>query len=137
GSNQFTSYTIIEFPNNDVSAFGFDMMALTGGGNVEVRIFGTGGLIETLSVNATSQTFFGYISSEIITSVELEDLTLANVELIGMLAFGLCEGGTTPGDCDEENYTSVYENGYTASTDTQQRIATDLTVPDGFDFTLN
>src|SRR5690606_27607618 len=55
GSNQFASYTIIEFPNNDVSAFGFDLIALLGGGNVKIRIFGTGGLIETLSVNASSQ----------------------------------------------------------------------------------
>src|SRR5690606_21595883 len=68
GSNQFASYTIIEFPDNDVNAFGFDMMALVGGGNVEVRIFGESGLIETFSVNATSQIFVGYISSEIITS---------------------------------------------------------------------
>src|SRR5690606_5796937 len=42
------------------------------------------------------------------------------------------EGGGNPGgECDEENFTSIYENAYTSSTDQGQRIATDITVPVG------
>src|SRR5690606_36998328 len=32
GSNQFASFTIIEFPDGNVDSFGFDLIALVGGG---------------------------------------------------------------------------------------------------------
>jgi len=138
GSNTFTDYTIINFPNNDVNSFGFDLIALTGGGNVEVRIFGDSGLIETLSVNATSQTFFGYIASEIVTSVELEDLTLGNVELIGMLAFGQCEGGGNPGDCVESvAQVGATEDGLNCAINAAFGASNDITVPADNSFVLN
>src|SRR5690606_27895551 len=81
-------------------SFGFDVQAFLGGGNIDIRIYGaTSGLLDTYTINATSQVFFGYIASEILDRVELEDLTGLNVELIGNLAFGLCEGGGG-GDCE-------------------------------------
>jgi len=99
GSNQFTSFTIIEFPDGNVDSFGFDVQAFLGGGNIDIRIYGaTSGLLNTYTINATSQVFFGYIASEILDRVELEDLTGTTVELIGKLTFGLCGG--VGGDCE-------------------------------------
>ncbi|MCH7785400.1 MAG: proprotein convertase P-domain-containing protein, partial [Bacteroidetes bacterium] len=97
GSNTFTDYTIVNFPNNDVNAFGFDLITIFGVGPVDVRIFGVGGLIDTQIATATNpESFWGYIASEIIVGIEIEDLTGANVEVIGMLAFGDCGGGSGP-----------------------------------------
>nr|MCH9661290.1 T9SS type A sorting domain-containing protein [Bacteroidota bacterium] len=113
GTNQFTSYTIINFPDNDMNAFGFDLHSLVSGSPVDLRIFGASGLIETVTVDVTSQgpVFFGYIAEEIITSVEMEDLSGANVELIAQFAFGNCStgpvltedecGGAIPVACDD------------------------------------
>src|SRR5690606_16255521 len=67
GSNSFVDYTIINFPNNDVNSFGFDLITILGTGPVEVRIFGTGGLIDTQVATGTNpETFWGYIASETI-----------------------------------------------------------------------
>ncbi|MEZ4779611.1 MAG: T9SS type A sorting domain-containing protein [Flavobacteriaceae bacterium] len=96
GSNTFVDYTILNFPNNDVNSFGFDLITLLGTGPVEVRIFGVGGQIDTQVVNATNpESFWGYIAGETVVSVEIEDLSGANVELVGMIAFGECAGGGT------------------------------------------
>ncbi|MDC8000339.1 T9SS type A sorting domain-containing protein [Aequorivita todarodis] len=139
GSNTFVDYTIINFPNNDVNSFGFDLITLLGTGPVEIRIFGTGGLIDTQTVTSTiPESFWGYIASETIVSVELEDLTGANIEGIGMLAFGECSGGGGGGSaCSQDNPENGFENGYTTSSDQAQRIAFDVTVPADIDFTLN
>ncbi len=94
GANLFASYTIINFPGNDMNAVGFDLYSLVSGSPVDARIFGTGGtLIETITLDVTSQgpVFFGYVSDQVITSVELEDLGGTNAELIGLLAFGSCD----------------------------------------------
>jgi predicted aconitase with swiveling domain len=138
GSNTFVDYTIINFTNNDVNAFGFDMITLLGTGPVEVRIFGAGGLIDTQVINSTNpESFWGYIASETVVSVELEDLTGANIEGIGMLAFGNCSGGGGGGSaCSQDNPENGFENGYTTSADQGQRIAFDATVPADTDFTL-
>jgi subtilisin-like proprotein convertase family protein len=103
GSNTFVDFTILNFPNNDVNSFGFDLYSLLGGSNVEVRIFGAGGLIDTQNVDVTSTgpVFFGYIAGETVVSVELEDLTGADVELIGLLEFGECISG---GACTSVTY---------------------------------
>ena len=95
GSNTFTDFTIINFPNNDVTSFGFDLYSLLTGSFVEIRIFGLGGLIDTINVDVTSTgpSFFGYIAPEIVTRVELEDLSGGDVEVIGNLSFGDCSGG--------------------------------------------
>ncbi len=113
GSNAFLDYTIINFPNNDVNSFGFDLVTLLGTGPVEVRIFGVGGLIDTQSVNGTNpESFWGYIASETIVSVELEDLSGANVELIGNIAFGECAGGGGGGGgCGDFTYENVSPTG--------------------------
>ncbi len=101
GTNTFTDVTIINFPNNDVNAFGFDLYSLLNGSNMDIRIYGMGGLIDTqvVDVTSTGPVFFGYIANETIVSVELEDLSGTDVEVLGMLAFGGCSsgGGTT---CD-------------------------------------
>src|SRR5690606_35051772 len=89
-------------------------------------------------VNATSQTFFGYIASEILDRVELEDPTLANVELIGMLAFGQCEGGGGGGNCDETNARlGAITDGLNCSINTSFRAANDITVPADNNFELS
>src|SRR5690606_7705418 len=140
GSNQFASFTIIEFPAGNVDSFGFDLIALVGGGNVEIRIYGaTSGLLDTFTVNATSKNFFGYIASEILDRVELEDPTFANVELIGMLAFGQCEGGGSGGgDCDETNARQgAITDGLNCSINTSFRAANDITVPADNNFELS
>ncbi len=92
GANTFVNYTIVNFPSNNVNSFGFDIYALTAGGDVSIRINGTGGLIATYSVSSPggNVVFFGAQADEIITSVELEDLTGVNAELIGNAAFGIC-----------------------------------------------
>jgi hypothetical protein len=96
GTNFFTDYTIINFPNNDVNSFGFDLYSLLGGSNVEVRIFGAGGLLDTQMVDVTSTgpVFFGYIADETIVSVELEDPNGLDVEIITQTLFGECGGGS-------------------------------------------
>ncbi len=102
GSNTFTDYTIINFPNGDVNSIGFEVITLLSAGNVDIRIFGTGGLIETQTVaTPIPESFWGYISDETIVSIEIEDMTGANVELVGNFAFGECSGGE-PGGCDVE-----------------------------------
>ncbi|MDN3725448.1 T9SS type A sorting domain-containing protein [Aequorivita sp. SDUM287046] len=138
GSNAFVDYTIINFPNNDVNSFGFDLITLLGTGPVEVRIFGAGGLIDTQIATGTNpESFWGYIASETIVSVELEDLSGANIEGIGMVAFGNCSGGGGGTACSQDNPENAFENGYTTSSNQSQRIAFDITVPADTDFTLD
>ncbi len=100
GANQFTSFTIVEFPNGDVNSFGLDINALFAAASVDVRIFGTGGLIETVTVDTSipGPVFFGYIADEIIVSAEIEDLTGGAAELVSQISFGECSGGD-PVDC--------------------------------------
>lgn len=93
GSNTFLDFTIINFTGPDpVTSFGFDLYSLLGGSNIDVRVFGTSGLLETVVVDVTSTgpVFVGIISTEEIVSVELEDLTLADVEVISQFLFGSC-----------------------------------------------
>ncbi len=138
GSNTFTDYTIINFPNNDVNSFGFDLITLLGTGPVEIRIFGAGGLIDTqIAAGTNPESFWGYIASETIVSVELEDLSGANIEGIGMLAFGNCSGGGGGAACSQDIPENAFENGYTTSSNQAQRIAFDVTVPADTDFTLD
>lgn len=107
GSNALEDFTIINFTGADpVTSFGFDLYALLGGTNaVDVRIIGTAGLIATSTVNVTTSgpLFFGVISGEEVVSVELENLSLDDIEVIGQLLFGTCEdlgGGPVNDDCE-------------------------------------
>ncbi|MBK5214111.1 MAG: choice-of-anchor J domain-containing protein, partial [Flavobacteriaceae bacterium] len=141
GSNTFVDYTIINFPNNDVNSFGFDLITLLGTGPVQVRIFGTGGLIDTQTVTSTNpESFWGYIATETIVRVELEDLTGVNIEGIGMLAFGQCSGGGGGGSaCSQANPGNAFENAFFSSTGPTapaQVISADITVPAGTDFSF-
>ncbi len=100
GSNTFVDYTIINFPNDDVTSAGFDMYSLLAGANIEVRLFGNGGLIDTFNVDVTSTgpVFFGFIAAETVVSVELEDLAQVDAELIAQIEYGTCVDNCTTYD---------------------------------------
>lgn len=116
GPNFFSDVLEIQFPNNDVNSFGVDvLMPLAGiATDIEVRIFGTGGQIDTQIVTATGNTtpvFFGYIASETITRVEMED-PLGGGELIANASFGECAGGGGGGGgCGDITYENVAPTG--------------------------
>jgi hypothetical protein len=91
GAGAFAEYTIINF-SPDVYAVAMDIWENIDPTTV-VRIFGTGGtLIDTFNLNTpiNSQTFFGVVSDEPITAIELEGLN-GSGELFGNFLFG--------GDC--------------------------------------
>ncbi len=99
GPNTFVDFLVMEFPDGDVNSFGIDVSLplVAAATDVDIRIFGTGGLIETVTVNIPvggDGQFFGYIADEIVTMVEIEDSGSAGEgELIAMAAYGLCQGG--------------------------------------------
>ena len=90
GSDIFVDYTVIEFPNNDVNSFGADLYTVFNAANVDIRIYLTGGLIETYSVAVGNPTFFGFIAEEIVVKIEIEDLSMSNAEFVAQVEFGLC-----------------------------------------------
>ncbi|HPF11929.1 MAG TPA: T9SS type A sorting domain-containing protein [Flavobacteriaceae bacterium] len=123
GPNTFVDVLEINFPDGDIDAFGVDIgLPLAGSTNVDVRIYGTGGLITTETVTVpggATSAFFGYISAEPILTVEIEDSAGAGEgELIGMAAFGTCDGGGGGGGCGDFSYanTSPTGNGVPAQT---------------------
>jgi hypothetical protein len=93
GSITFLDFTIINFTTPDpVTSVGFDVYSLTGGSNVDIRVIGAGGLIDTVTadVTTTGPTFVGILAAEPIVSIELEDLSGANVELVAQVLYGSC-----------------------------------------------
>lgn len=93
GSNTFADATIINFTDsNDVTSFSFDLYALTTGSIVTMTIIDSDGGMESIDIDVTSTgpVFVGGISDTPITSIELEDLTGTNAELIANLRFGQC-----------------------------------------------
>ena len=88
GSNFFADFTTIDFTNNDVGSFGFDLYTFFNPTTVEIRIYGTSGLINSYSVTTSNPSFFGAIADEIITRVEVEDLAGIEAEHIALLEFG-------------------------------------------------
>ena len=92
GSNTFTDFSVVNLPSGTATSLFVELYSLVGGSNVDVRIFGTGGLIDTFSVNVTSTgpVTFGFIAAEPVVSVEFEDLSGANAELMGQIEFGDC-----------------------------------------------
>ena len=99
GSITFADFTIINFSTPDpVTSFGFDLFSLATGSNVDIRVIGASGSIGTFTVDVTSTgpTFVGVIADEPVLSVELEDLTGVNVELLGDLIFGACVPDAEP-----------------------------------------
>ncbi len=94
GSNTFLDFTIINFSTPDpVTSVGFDLYSVTGGSNVDVRVIGETGLIDTVTadVTTTGPTFVGLIAAEPIVSLEIEDLTGANAEIVAQVLFGSCD----------------------------------------------
>ncbi len=93
GSITFLDFTIINFTTVDpVTSVGFDLYSLTGGSNVDVRVIGESGLIDTVTadVTTTGPTFVGLLAAEPIVSLEIEDLTGVNVELVAQVVYGNC-----------------------------------------------
>ncbi|SDS28393.1 Por secretion system C-terminal sorting domain-containing protein [Formosa sp. Hel1_31_208] len=88
GATTFAEYTIINF-SPDVYSVAMDIWENNDPTTV-VRVFGVAGvLIDTFNVNTpvNSQTFFGVISDEPITAIELEGLN-GSGELFGNFLFG-------------------------------------------------
>ena len=93
GSNTFADFTIVTFTGVDpVTSTGFDLYSLVGGSSVDIRVIGEGGLIDTVTVDVstTGPVFVGILAAETIVSLEIEDLTQANVELIAQFLYGSC-----------------------------------------------
>ncbi|WP_299216887.1 T9SS type A sorting domain-containing protein [uncultured Dokdonia sp.] len=93
GSNTFADFTIVTFTGVDpVTSTGFDLYSLVGGSSVDIRVIGAGGLIDTVTADVTSTgpVFVGILAAEPIVSLEIEDLTGANVELIAQFLYGSC-----------------------------------------------
>ncbi|MEP0263305.1 T9SS type A sorting domain-containing protein [Dokdonia sp.] len=93
GSITFLDFTIINFTTVDpVTSVGFDLYSLTGGSSVDIRVIGEGGLIDTVTadVTTTGPVFVGLLAAEPIVSLEIEDLTGVNVELVAQVLFGNC-----------------------------------------------
>lgn len=92
GPNYFSHDTEILFPNNDVKAVGMDILApLAPGTTVSIQIFGIGDTllgVTTATALSPPGAFWGVISNQIITRITLSG---ALGELIGNVAFGLCE----------------------------------------------
>jgi len=88
GAAAFAEYTIINF-SPDVYAVAMDIWENNDPTTI-VRVFGAGGaLIDTFNVNTptNAQTFFGVVSDEAITAIELEGLN-GSGELFGNFLFG-------------------------------------------------
>ncbi|PKP23930.1 MAG: hypothetical protein CVU03_14140, partial [Bacteroidetes bacterium HGW-Bacteroidetes-2] len=134
GANTFVNFTILNFPDNNVNSVGLDLIALTAGGTIQVRVFGTGGLIDSYNVTSpVSTVFFGVIATETIVSIQLEDLTLVNAELVGMVEYGTCGGGG--GGCTPSDITTFFTGGNSFAGnmfDVTASGADDLLI-DGFD----
>lgn len=90
GSNTFVDYTEIAFPNNDVNSFGADLYTVFNAATVEIRLYGTGGLFDTYSVAVSNPTFFGFIATETVVRIEIEDLSTVNAEFVAQVEFGSC-----------------------------------------------
>jgi len=89
GANTFIDFTIIDLTDGVTTAVGFDLYSLITGSDVEIRVMGAGGMIDSFTVNSpATEVFFGVFADELITSIELEDFSGANAELIGNLLFG-------------------------------------------------
>ncbi len=92
GTNQFPSYTILEFTDGMTNTVALDFYSLPFGGTVEARVFGVdSGLLDTVSItDLPGPVFFGFISSEAILKIEFQD-TGSFVEMVGQVEFGSCE----------------------------------------------
>lgn len=94
GADQFSAFTILNFTGaTPITAVGFDLYSPLGdGGPIEVRVFGSQGLIEAITFNVTDVAFFvGIVAQEPIVSIELENPEGVIVELVTQLLFGTCE----------------------------------------------
>jgi len=92
GSNTFVDWTVVNLTSGTATSMFVELYSVTGGSSVEVRLYGAGGLFDTFAVDVTSTgpVEFGFIADELLLSVEFEDLTTANAELIGNIEFGDC-----------------------------------------------
>jgi len=92
GSDTFVDWTVVNLTSGTEDALFVELYSVTGGSSVELRLYGESGLVDifTVDVTTTGPVEFGFIAIENILSVELEDLSNANAELIGQIEFGDC-----------------------------------------------
>jgi len=143
GPNFFSDAMIVNFPNNDVTAFGADVLMPLAGvpTDINVTVNGVSGVIATLTATATgtgTPAFIGYIAEETIVSIEFED-PLGGGELISLAVFGECTGGGGGGggnDCSVTGPGNGFENGKSSTWDLGRIVAHDITVPADVDMTL-
>mgnify|MGYP001627753285 FL=1 len=134
GSDTFSDFTRITFPNNDVTAFGFDLYTLFSAENTDIRIYGTGGLISTYNVATTNPSFFGAIADEIITMVELQTTGSNQAEHIALLEFGMAATSVT--ECGPGNPRPIPATGTSGLMDPNMATVTDVGNL-GTDYTLD
>ena len=90
-TNTFLDSMDIVFNNNDVWAVGMDIHTFIGTGTVDISIYGVGGVLldTTTAPGDNSGIFWGVISDELITRINLEDPTGNCVEGGDNIAFGI------------------------------------------------
>ena len=87
GPNFFADYGHLDLPGG-VAAVGFDLLSDQSPEMVDIRIFGSGGLIDSTQAQASIPgTFFGVRSSEPIVSIEY-DAASGSAEVLDNLTFG-------------------------------------------------
>ena len=90
GTNQFPSYTILNFTDATTNTVALDFYSLPFGGTVTARVFGETGLLDTVTItDLPGPVFFGFIATEHITKIEFQD-SGSFVEMVGQVAFGAC-----------------------------------------------
>jgi len=90
GTNQYENFTIMNFPDENVNAVGLDLYGAPFASSMNVRIYNIAGdLVDSITITdgMPGPYFFGFISNEIISSIEFE-ANGSSVELVGMVEFG-------------------------------------------------
>lgn len=91
GANNFAEFTTVTFAGGSVNAVGLDAYSGSGGGNVDVRVFDSGGtLADTITLAPSADNvseFFGIFAPGPISRIEIEG-TSGSGELFDNLAFG-------------------------------------------------
>lgn len=91
GANNFADFTTVTFTGGGVTTVGLDAFSGSGGGNVDIRVFDSGGaLADTITLAPSADNvseFFGIFSPGPISRIEIEG-TGTSGELFDNLAFG-------------------------------------------------
>ncbi|HMB38095.1 MAG TPA: hypothetical protein VKO85_03375 [Wenzhouxiangellaceae bacterium] len=91
GANTFGDFATVTFTGGNVTAVGLDAYSGSGGGDVDIRVFDSGGtLADTITLAPSADNvseFFGIFAPGPISRIEIEG-TSASGELLDNLAFG-------------------------------------------------